>query len=160
MRPAAEVEELAGLVNRDLFIGLGELLDEMALHEVAFALELLESVLPWQKLTRVGNILLRQFLHFLFDFLEVFGRESSRTVEVVEESGLGGRPMAKFGFRKEFEHGSGEQMRGRVPVHLQGLGIFLGQDAKIGVLLKRPGQIDQVAVGLGDERGIGQARAD
>jgi hypothetical protein len=29
MRPAAEVGELAGAVNRNLFIGLGELLDEM-----------------------------------------------------------------------------------------------------------------------------------
>src|ERR1700733_2121249 len=40
MRPAAKIQKLAGLINRNLFIGLGELLDEMALHEVAFALEL------------------------------------------------------------------------------------------------------------------------
>jgi hypothetical protein len=45
VRAAAEILELAGLVNRDFFIGLGELLDEMALHEVAFALELFETFL-------------------------------------------------------------------------------------------------------------------
>src|SRR5438270_2793951 len=39
VRPAAEVEKLASFVNRDLFIGPGELLDEMALHEIAFSLE-------------------------------------------------------------------------------------------------------------------------
>src|SRR5712692_5901643 len=39
---AAEVEKLASLVYGDFFIGLGELFDEMALHEVAFTLEHLE----------------------------------------------------------------------------------------------------------------------
>ena len=39
VRAAAEVDELAGLVKRNLFVGLGELLDEVALHEVAFGLE-------------------------------------------------------------------------------------------------------------------------
>ena len=41
VRSAAEVEKVASLVNRNFLIGLGELLDVMALHEVAFALEFL-----------------------------------------------------------------------------------------------------------------------
>ena len=55
---AAEILELAGLVDRNFFIGLGELLDEMALHEVAFALELFKSLFARQKFARVGQVLL------------------------------------------------------------------------------------------------------
>ena len=47
VRSAAEVGELTGAVDRDLFIGLGELLDEMALHEIAFFFEFGETLIPW-----------------------------------------------------------------------------------------------------------------
>src|SRR5271169_2888681 len=43
VRPAAEVGELARLVDGYLFFGLGELLDEVTLHEVAFGLEALQA---------------------------------------------------------------------------------------------------------------------
>src|SRR5436853_2215260 len=36
VRPPAEIQKLAGLVNRNLFTRTRELLDEVALHEVAF----------------------------------------------------------------------------------------------------------------------------
>src|ERR1700730_11209193 len=55
VRAAAEIQELAGLVDRNLFIGLGELLDEVALHEAAFALELCQSFVTWQKFARIGK---------------------------------------------------------------------------------------------------------
>ena len=45
MWPAAEIGKLAGAVDRNLFIGLGELLDEVALHEVAFFFELRQPCL-------------------------------------------------------------------------------------------------------------------
>jgi len=35
--------ETAGFIDGDFFIGLGELLDEVALHEVAFTLELFQT---------------------------------------------------------------------------------------------------------------------
>src|SRR4051812_22332039 len=49
VRAAAEVREFAGSVDRNFFIGLGELLDEMALHEVAVFFELFESLFAGQK---------------------------------------------------------------------------------------------------------------
>ena len=58
VRAAAEIDELSGAVDRNLFIGLGELLDEMALHEVAFLLKLLKPLIPRQKLARVRHVLL------------------------------------------------------------------------------------------------------
>ena len=55
---AAEILELAGFVDRDFFIGLGELLDEMALHEVAFALEFFQTLFAGKKFAGVGQVLL------------------------------------------------------------------------------------------------------
>ena len=94
MRPAAEVGELASAINGNLFIGLGELLDEMALHEVAFFFELRQSLIARQKLARIRNILLHQFLHFLLDLFQVLRTERSGTVEVVKETALRRRTMA------------------------------------------------------------------
>ena len=67
MRTAAEVGELPGAINRNLFIGLGELFDEMALHEVAFLLERGQSLFARQELASIGDVLLHQFLHPLLD---------------------------------------------------------------------------------------------
>src|SRR5437016_13421998 len=82
VRAAAEVEEFSRLVNRDLFIGLGELLDEVALHEIAFSLELLQAFLTWKELTRVGNVLLGQLLHLFFNLLEIFWSERRKSTRL------------------------------------------------------------------------------
>src|SRR5208283_3355852 len=47
VRPTAEVGEFASLVDGDLLVGRSELLDEVALHEVAFRLEALQAFLAW-----------------------------------------------------------------------------------------------------------------
>src|SRR5579863_921674 len=160
MRTAAEVGELAGAIDRNLFIGLGELLDEMTLHEVALFFELLQSLLAGQKLARVGNVLLHQLLHLLFDLLQIFWSKRSGTIEIVEESGFGSRTVSKLGLRKKLENSRRQQMRGGMPVNLERLGIAVGQDAKIGVLFQRPGEIDEIAVGLCSQCSIGKPLAD
>ena len=160
VRPAAEVGELAGAVNRNLFIGLGELLDEMALHEVAFFFELGQPLVARQKLARIRKVLLHQFLHLLFDLLQILRRKRSRTIEIVEKSALGRRPVAELGLRKQLQHRRRQQMRGRMPVNLQRLGISIGQQAKVGIFLQRPGQVDEIAVGFGRQRRIRQPWTD
>ena len=130
--------------------GCGELLDEVALHEVAFRLEALQSFGARQKLARVGQVLLHQLLHLLLDGFEVFGRERLLAIEVVEESGLGRGAVAELGLGKEFEHGGGHQVRGRVAIDFQRLGIAIGEDAQLGIFLQRTREIDQArAVGEG-----------
>src|SRR5580698_1548410 len=125
VRPTAEIDELAGAVDRYLFIGLGELLDEMTLHEVAFFLELSQPLFARQKLARVWDILLHQLLHLLLDFFEILRSESGGPVEVVKESALGRRTVPQLGLRKELQYGRGEQVRRGMPVHFQRLRIFL-----------------------------------
>ncbi len=144
VRPAAEVGELAGLVDGDLLVGRGELLDEVALHEVAFRLEALQSFLPRQKFARVRQVLLHQLLHLLLDGLQVFGRERLLAIEVVEEAGLGCRAVAELGLGKKFEHGRGHQVRRGVAINFQRFGIAIGEDAQLDILLQRTRQIDQL----------------
>src|SRR5260370_41444419 len=111
MLPAAEIEKLAGLVNRNFFIGPRELLNEVALHEVAFTLEALQAFIPRQKLARIRQVLLHQFLHLLFDFFQVLGRKRRRTIKVVKESALSGRAGAELGLRKKVQPRPPPQMR-------------------------------------------------
>src|SRR5579864_6696699 len=100
MWTAPEVREFSRAVDRDFFIGLGELLDEMALHEIAFFLELLQPFMPRQKLASIGDVLLHQFLHLLFNFFEVFRSEGSRAIKIVEETTFRCRTMAEFSLGK------------------------------------------------------------
>src|SRR6266849_5231933 len=45
-------------------------------------------------------------------------------------------------------------------VNLQRLRILVSQQAEIGIFFQRLSQIDEIAVGLRHERGVGQSRAD
>ena len=47
-----------------------------------------------------------------------------------------------------------------MPVNFKRLGIAIGEQAEVGVFFQRPGDIDQIAVGFGHQRRIGQALAD
>ena len=81
-------------------------------------------------------------------------------VEIVIEAVLDGRADAELGFGKQLEHGGGQQVRGGVAVDLERLGILGGEDLERGVLFDGAGEIEQLAVDLGHDGGVGQARAD
>src|ERR1035441_6293678 len=132
----------------------------MALHEVAFALEFFEAFLTRQKFARVGQVLLDKFLHLLFDFFKIFGRERSLAIEIVKESVLSCRPVPKLRFWKKLKHSSREQVRGGMPVNLKRLRILLGDDAQAGVFVERTGEVDEVAVTFSCQSGVRQTRAD
>src|SRR5208283_3117660 len=87
-------------------------------------------------------------------------RERGGAMKVVEESVLGGGAVAELGLGKKFEHSRGEQVRGRMAIDFERLGVLLGEDAEVGVLVERPGEVDQIAVRFGGKRGVGQTRAD
>src|SRR3984893_5371873 len=110
MRSAAEVGELAGAIDRNLFIGLGELLDEMALHEVAFFFELFQASVARQKFARIGKVLLHQFLHLLFDCFQIFRGKWSGAIEIIEETGFGSRSVPEFGLWKQFKYSRSQKM--------------------------------------------------
>ena len=68
--------------------------------------------------------------------------------------------MAELGLREQFEHRCRQQVRRRMPVDLERLGILVGEDAQVGVFFERTSQVDQVAIGLGGKRSVGETRAD
>jgi len=156
VRAAAEILKLAGFIDGDFFIGLGELLDEVALHEVAFTLELFQTFFARQKFAGVRQILLNELLHLLFDLFQIIGSKRGFAVKVVEESVLGGGAVAELGLREKFKHGGGQQVRGGMAINFKRLGVLLGEDAQVGVGFERAGEVDQIAVRLGSESGVGQ----
>src|SRR5580698_7423086 len=160
VRAAAEVGELASAINRNLFIGLGELLDEMTLHEVAFFFEFLQSLVARQKFARIGNVLLHKLLHLLLDLFQVFWSERSRTIEVVKKPSLGSRTVPELGLREKLQNRRRQQMRGRMSIDFERLRVTVGQDAQIGIFLQRPGKVDEIAVGLGNKGRVGQPLAE
>jgi len=108
--------ELAGFVDRN-FHRACELLDEVALHEVAFALELFQTFLRGR--TRgVGQVLLTSSCIFFSIFsrssgVNAVGDKSRRRIRSQS------RTMAKLGLGKEFEHSCGQQVRGGMPVDFE-----------------------------------------
>ena len=101
-----------------------------------------------QKLARVGQVLLHQLLHLLLDGFQVLGRERLLAIEVVEEAALGRRAVAELGLGKEFEHGSRHQVSRRVAIDFQRLGIAVGKQAQLDILLQRAREVDQLRVVL------------
>ena len=151
MRAAAEIDELAGLVERNLIIGLGELFDEVALHEIAFGLESLESLVAVEKIAGVRLVAIDDLLHLLFDLFEVFRNEGSLAQKVIEEAGFGGRTVTELGLRKEFQHGGSKQMRRRVMEDLERLGVFLGEEAEARIVLDGEREIDNRKAVIGSD---------
>ena len=68
--------------------------------------------------------------------------------------------MPSFTFGIKLEHGGGEQMRGGVAEHLDGVRIFRGEDRELHVVVERARKIDQFAIDAGDERVFREARPD
>src|SRR5579864_9141874 len=132
----------------------------MALHEIAFFFELRQALVARQKLARIGNVLLHEFLHLLFDLLQILRRKWSGTIEVVEKSSLGGWPVSELGLGEKFQHRRSQQMRGRMPVNLKRLRISLFEQPQVGIFFQRTSQVDEVAVGFRRQRRIRQPRAN
>ena len=96
-------------------------------------------------------------LHLLLERLQVLGREGPLGVEVVVEAVLDRRPDAEPGAGEELLHGLGEHVRGRVPDHRAAVGAGGGHGLDLGVGLRRPGEVLEVAGGevADDDRAVG-----
>jgi hypothetical protein len=68
--------------------------------------------------------------------------------------------VAKLGLREKVEDGGGQQVRRGVTIDFERLWVFFGQDPYISVVIERPSQIDQIAIGFGDQSGVGKTRTD
>ncbi len=67
-------------------------------------------------------------------------------------------PSLRFG--KKFQHGRREQVRSRVPVHLQCFRILRCENFELGVVFERPRQVEQLSIHARHNGIGGQAWAD
>ena len=125
MRASAEVHELAVAIRGDRLALLGELLNEVDFHEVAFRAEARQPLIAWDKFALKLFVARGHFTHALLDPLQVFRRERRGPEEVIEEAALRRRAMAQLGFRKKLKYGGRQHMGGRMPVNVQRVGIAL-----------------------------------
>ena len=141
MRPAAEIDKFSGGVERHHRLD-GALLHQFALEAlIPFAVQL-ERFGFRHHLALVGNVLRGKLAHFLFDAFEIFGRERLLAHEIVEKTRVDRRTDAQLDVREKFQHRRGEQVRRRVPQHLNRFGILRRQDREPHVLIDRRAQID------------------
>jgi hypothetical protein len=125
MRAAAEIDKAAVAIEADLGAGLGELGDEVGLHEVAVTLEFGEGLFAGLVFADEGLVARDDFGHLLLDGGEVFGQEGLVAIEVVEEAGVGRGAVAQLGFRKKLEDRGGHDVGGGVADDLEGVGVVL-----------------------------------
>jgi hypothetical protein len=128
MRPAAEIDEFAGGIERHHRLG-DFFFDQLALENlIGFFVELKRFGLG-HVLAFVLQVLRGKLVHFLFDFAEVFGRERLFAQKFVEEAVFHGRPDAEFDVGIQLHHGGGKQVRGGVAEYEQRVGVFVGEDS-------------------------------
>ncbi len=108
-----------------------------------------------------GLVLLRDLGHALLDRREVFRREGALVGEVVVEAVLDHRADRHLRVGEQLLHRIGEQVRGRVADDVEAFGILVGDDRERRRRDRsRCDGIDELAVDLAGERGLGEARAD
>ena len=71
-----------------------------------------------------------------------------------------GGPIPNLVSGKKLQYGRGQQVRRRMAIDLERIGIFAGQDFQIRVGFKRPREIVQLVVHARHDSRIRQPRAD
>ena len=149
VRARAEVDEgVLDRVARDDRPAL--LLDQLHLQRLAPVAEERLGLRLRHHPALVAQVAGRDLGHLPFDRLEVVGNERTVDDEVVEEAVVDGRSDAAPRLREQRRHRRGQEMRGAVPVEVQGLGGVGRHEAHLGVGIERVRQIDHATV---DHRG-------
>ena len=91
---------------------------------------------------------------------EILGRERALVGEVVVEAVLDHRADGHLRLREQLLHRLRQQVRGGVADDLEPVGILVGDDRELRIVIDDVGGIDQLAVDAAGERGLAQARAN
>ena len=158
VRTAAEVDEVGLPVTGER--ALGDAGDDLHLQVVALLLEDLHG-LGLRHLQPLDRGVLRHDLpHLGLDPLEVLGGEGAARVEVVVVAVLDGRTDPDLHAREEALHGVGGQVRGRVAVDLERVGVLRGDHLEGARLGDRALQVEDLPGDLDGERVLREAGAD
>ncbi|MNS71851.1 hypothetical protein D3C72_1052420 [compost metagenome] len=159
MRAAAHVDvffvvvQAHGLLVRHVF-------DQAQLVVFATGLEHVDDFGARGHLLDDVVVLVDQLHHALFDGGHVFRGEGALVGDVVVEAFVDDRADHHLGGRVQLFHRVADQVGARVTDDLQSLFIFRGDDLQGGVVADQVTRIDQLAVDLAGNGGLGQASAD
>ena len=92
--------------------------------------------------------------------VEILGRERLLAQKFVEKAVVDGRADAQLHVGKKLEHRRGQQVRRRVAEDLQRVGILRRENRERSVVLERPREVHQLAVGARHQRLARQAVRD
>ena len=163
VRADAEIQERVLVLDRvDGHFGLAcrLLLDQLHLERLAALREEVDRLLPRPYLPLVDVVLRRELLHLRFDRLEVFRHERTFDDEVVVEAVIDRRTDAALHFRKKRRHRGGQQVRRRMAIDLERLGVLVRHDPNPGVRRQRVGEVDELVVHIRDDGGVGETWRD
>src|SRR5580765_1268953 len=152
MRSAAEVHEFAVAISGDGFARLGELLNEVDLHKVAFSAEAGQPFSARDKLALKLFVARGDFSHTLLNLLQIFWSEGRWAEKIIEKSGISGRTVAQLGLRKELQHRRRQQMSRGMPVNFQSFLIAISQQAQVNVLIQRLVKVGKLPAAFGMRR--------
>ena len=111
-------------------------------------------------LRETGSSFFASSRHLLLDGGQILGRERPLVRKIVVEAVLDDRADRHLRVGKQLLHRVGEQMRGRVPQHVEAVGVAVGDDGERGIAIDRERRIDELAVDLAGQRGFGKSGAD
>ena len=125
VRSAAEVDERAIGIHRDHLI-VAQLFDPLQLERVV--LESSFRFVPIDLFAHEGKVLLHHFAHPVFDRCEIFRGEGTLDLEVVVEAIFDSGSEADVRLRIELSHRRSQDVRGRVPQHIESFRLAFRQD--------------------------------
>ena len=159
VRATAEVDEIALAVQANLLVFRNGG-DDLGLVLLAHALEQLDGVVAAQHFPRDLLVFLGEFAHLLFNGNKVIGREGALVGEVVVKAVLDDRTDGDLRVRIQLLDGVGQQVRRRVTDHVDAVGVLVGDDGELGIMIDRVARVDHLAVHAARQGCLGQACTD
>ena len=159
VRPAAEVEPVALLVDLDLLVR-GDGVDQLDLERLALVAEHALGLVARPFLLGEGFVARDDLAHLLLDGLEVLRGERLIAEEVVVESVLDHRADGDLRAGPQALHGLRQHMGGVVPDELQRARIVATDEFDLGIALDRVTEIGEHAIERHGDGALGERGRD
>ena len=159
VRPAAEIEPVALLVDLDLLVR-GDGVDQLDLERLALVAEHALGLVARPYLLGEGFVARDDLAHLLLDRVEVLRRERLVAEEVVIEAVLDHRADGDLRARPQALHGLGEHMGSVVPDQLQRSRVVAADEFDLGVVLDRVAEVGEHAIERHGDGALGERGRD
>ena len=157
VRPAAEIEPVALLVDLDLLV-FRDGVDQFDFERLALVAKNFLGLVARPDFLGEGFVARDDLAHLFLDRVEVFRRERLIAEEIVVEAVVDHRADGDLRAGPERLHGFGQHVRGVVANEFQRARILAADEFDLGVVLDRVGEIGELAVERHGDRPLGERR--